>query len=72
MRRCWKKDSEERPTFLQLSTIVERLLTSISGYTELGMVLLNTIQETEQLSKCIKLALMIGLVMIVLYIVLRY
>ncbi len=51
MRQCWKEDPEERPTFSQLSAILERLLTSISGYTELGMVLLNTIQEVEQLSK---------------------
>ncbi len=55
MRKCWREDPEERPTFSQLSSIVERLLTSISGYTELGMVLLNTIQEVEQLSKCIQL-----------------
>ncbi len=51
MRKCWREDPEERPTFSQLSSIVERLLTSIAGYTELGMVLLNTIQEVEQLSK---------------------
>ena len=55
MRKCWSEAPEERPTFSQLSSIVERLLTSISGYTELGMVLLNTIQEVEQLSKCIQL-----------------
>ena len=52
MRKCWREDPEERPTFSQLSSIVERLLTSIAGYTELSMVLLNTIQEEEQLSKC--------------------
>ena len=55
MRKCWREDPEERPTFSQLSSIMERLLTSISGYTELGMVLLNTIQEVEELSKCIQL-----------------
>ncbi|XP_064398654.1 hepatocyte growth factor receptor-like isoform X2 [Halichondria panicea] len=51
MRQCWREDPEERPTFSQLSSIVERLLTSIAGYTELCMVLLNPIQEAEQL-KC--------------------
>ncbi|XP_064398663.1 hepatocyte growth factor receptor-like [Halichondria panicea] len=49
MRQCWREDPKERPTFSQLSAIVERLLTSIAGYTELGMVLLNTSQEAEQL-----------------------
>ncbi len=51
MHQCWREDPEERPTFSQLSAIVERLLTSIAGYTGLGMVLLNPIQEAEQLSK---------------------
>ncbi len=51
MSQCWREDPEERPTFSQLSSIVERLLTSISGYTELGMVLLNPLQEAEELSK---------------------
>ena len=53
MRKCWREDPEERPTFLQLSSIVERLLASISGYTELGMVLVDTSKEEEELSKCI-------------------
>ncbi len=52
MRKCWREDPKERPTFSQLSSIVERLLTSIAGYTELGMVLVDTSQE-EELSKCI-------------------
>ncbi len=47
MRNCWREDPEERPTFSQLSSIVGRLLTSIAGYTELSMVLLNTGQEEE-------------------------
>ncbi|XP_064398640.1 plexin-A2-like [Halichondria panicea] len=51
MRQCWREDPEERPTFSQLSSTVDKLLTSIAGYTELGMVLLNTVQEVEQL-KC--------------------
>ncbi len=51
MRKCWREDPEERPTFSQLSAIVERLLTSIAGYTDLSMVLQDTSQEEEELSK---------------------
>ena len=43
MRRCWEKDPNERPTFAELTSIImDRLLMSISDYTELSMVLTAT------------------------------
>ena len=39
MRKCWRVSPEERPTFSELCSLVDRLLMSIAGYTELSMVL---------------------------------
>ena len=45
MRKCWRIDPDERPVFTELSSIVERLLSSISDYIELNMVLPDTVQD---------------------------
>ncbi|XP_064388305.1 deleted in malignant brain tumors 1 protein-like isoform X2 [Halichondria panicea] len=39
MQRCWLEDSEERPSFADLSSIMDAMLSSVSGYTELNMKL---------------------------------
>ena len=57
MSQCWRKDSEERSTFSQLSAIVEKRLASIA---ELGMVLMNPTEEVEQLGKCINRLKLVG------------
>ena len=67
MRKCWREDPEERPTFLQLSSIVERLLTAIAGYTELGMVLVDTSQEEEEHSKSVFCRFTVTLLAVSLY-----
>ena len=40
MVQCWTLDPENRPTFKQLSTSIDKLLQTASGYLELNMVLL--------------------------------
>ena len=37
--KCWRESPDERPTFEDLATTLERMLESIAGYLELGMVL---------------------------------
>lgn len=39
MQRCWSGDSEERPSFAELSVIIETILSSVADYTELSMTL---------------------------------
>ncbi len=42
MQKCWSEDAEERPSFAELSSIMESLLTSVADYTALGMALTHT------------------------------
>ena len=39
MLKCWKDNPDDRPTFTELASLVERLLTFAADYTELKMVL---------------------------------
>ena len=39
MRKCWKSLPEDRPTFKELSSLLDARLQSIAGYMELKMFL---------------------------------
>jgi len=39
MNNCWLFDPEDRPTFSELSSTIESLLSVMCGYIELGMAL---------------------------------
>ena len=39
MRRCWRADPAQRPTFSELASILDRFLQLVAGYTELIMTL---------------------------------
>ena len=39
MRRCWRADPAERPTFSELASTLRILLQSVAGYMELSMTL---------------------------------
>ena len=46
MTRCWYEDSEERPSFDELATELEKVLSIMVGYMELNMELV-AITEDE-------------------------
>ena len=39
MRRCWRADPAQRPTFSELASILDRFLQLVADYTELIMTL---------------------------------
>ena len=39
MRKCWRADPAERPTFSELVSTLDRLMTSVAGYIEVSMIL---------------------------------
>ncbi len=45
MQRCWLEDSEERPSFTDLSSIMDAMLSSVSDYAELNMKLPHNSQD---------------------------
>ncbi len=45
MQRCWLADSEERPSFTDLSSIMDAMLSSVSDYAELNMKLPHNSQD---------------------------
>ncbi len=40
LTKCWKQYSQDRPTFDDLVTMMDRKLQSNAGYLELGMILI--------------------------------
>ena len=48
MKKCWKLTPSERPTFTELVATLDKTLTSVAGYTELGMTLLERGGEEEE------------------------
>ena len=48
MRKCWRADPAERPTFSELASTLDRLLQSVAGYMELGMTLPASEIEPQQ------------------------
>ncbi len=45
MQRCWLEDCEERPSFTDLSSIMDAMLSSVSDYAELNMKLPHNSQD---------------------------
>ena len=48
MRKCWRADPAERPSFNELASILDRRLQSVAGYVELSMTLPASEMEPEQ------------------------
>ena len=46
MRRCWRADPAQRPTFSELASILDRFLQLVTDYTELTMTL--PVSEADQ------------------------
>ena len=47
MRRCWRADPAQRPTFSEVASILDRFLQLVAGYTELTMTLPASEAEPE-------------------------
>ena len=47
MRRCWRADPAQRPTFSELASILDRFLQLVADYTELTMTLPASEAEPE-------------------------
>ena len=47
MRRCWRADPAQRPTFSELASILDRFLQLVADYTELTMTLPASEADTE-------------------------
>ncbi|XP_064389990.1 uncharacterized protein LOC135337903 isoform X2 [Halichondria panicea] len=50
MQRCWLEDYEERPSFTDLSSIMDAMLSSVSDYAELNMELPHNSQDPIDMS----------------------
>ena len=47
MRKCWRADPAQRPTFSELASILDRFLQLVADYTELTMTLPASEADTE-------------------------
>ena len=47
MMKCWALNSEDRPTFKQLTSDIDKELQRAAGYLELNMVLLPPTNDEE-------------------------
>ena len=47
MSQCWNKKPFDRPHFSKLSAVMDELLSQVSGYTELRMVLAEDHEQPE-------------------------
>ena len=48
MKKCWKLDPQQRPTFSELLASLDKTLTTVADYMELGMTLQPPELEEQQ------------------------
>ena len=51
MKRCWRLPAEERPRFIELVAVLDKILQSAAGYIELSMTLNKSPVVTKEMEK---------------------